>query len=100
MQTRPLLFELFFFHAVCAFPFLAFLLPDAVIAARDGCSRLFKAKNMFAAAVQYGAVVRYEEKSALCGKIACERSSARAIQMIGRLVEERKAVGREQDGKL
>ena len=100
MQARPLLFEFLFFYAVCVFPFLALLLPDAVIAARDGCSRLFKAKNMIAAAVQYGAVVRYEEKSALCGKIACKRSSSRGVQMIGRLVEERKAVGREQDGKL
>ena len=55
---------------------------------------------MIAAAVQYGAVVRYEEEAALCGEIARERRSARGVQMVGRLVEERKPFGREQDGKL
>ena len=46
---------------------------------------LNEGENVIATAVEHGAVMRYEEEPALCGKISCERSSSRSVRIACRI---------------
>ena len=63
--------------------------------------RFVDRKHMIDASIQQGAVMGYQEKPALFAQVGAQQAAASLIEMVGRLVNQRKSVlAREKRGQL